>query len=88
MRARYLADKYHWDVTEARKIWAFGPEGQGGNVLVDLTKGDNNLHSIKDSVIGGFSWATNEGPMMEEKVCSLVLVSIVRVIVVTIVWVP
>ncbi|CEI90861.1 Putative Elongation factor 2 [Rhizopus microsporus] len=28
-RARVLADKYEWDVTEARKIWCFGPDGTG-----------------------------------------------------------
>merc|ERR1712227_760715 len=29
LRARYLADKYEFDVTEARKIWCFGPETTG-----------------------------------------------------------
>ncbi len=38
-RARVLADEYGWDVTEARKIWAFGPEGSGPNLVVDATKG-------------------------------------------------
>lgn len=67
-RARYLADTYEWDVTEARKIWAFGPEGTGTNIFVDTTKGVNYLNEIKESVIGGFNWAMNEGPMTEEKV--------------------
>merc|ERR1711963_442586 len=31
LRGRLLADKYGWDVGEARKIWAFGPEGTGPN---------------------------------------------------------
>ncbi len=38
-RGRILADKYGWDVTEARKIWCFGPEVIGPNLLVDVTKG-------------------------------------------------
>ncbi|CAN0147142.1 unnamed protein product, partial [Discosporangium mesarthrocarpum] len=67
-RARYLADNYGWDVTEARKIWAFGPEGTGTNIFVDVTKGVNYLNEIKESVTGGFNWAMNEGPMTEEKV--------------------
>ena len=25
-KGRYLADKYDYDVTEARKIWCFGPD--------------------------------------------------------------
>lgn len=67
-RARYLADTYDWDVSEARKIWAFGPEGTGTNIFVDVTKGVNYLGEIRESVIGGFNWAMNEGPMTEEKV--------------------
>ena len=37
--ARYLADKYGFDITDARKIWCFGPETSGPNILVDVTKG-------------------------------------------------
>jgi elongation factor 2 len=59
-RARFLSDKYEWDATEARKIWAFGPEGTGPNLLVDVTKGVQYLNEIKDSVVAGFQWATKE----------------------------
>jgi elongation factor 2 len=37
-RARILADEFGWDVTEARKIWAFGPDTTGPNLMVDVTK--------------------------------------------------
>ena len=37
-RNRKLADKYGWDVNEAKKIWCFGPETSGPNILVDVTK--------------------------------------------------
>jgi len=67
-RARYLNEKYEYDVTEARKIWAFGPEGTGPNLLIDCTKGVQYLNEIKDSVVAGFQWATKEGPMCEENV--------------------
>lgn len=43
VRARFLADNYEWDVTEARKIWAFGPDGTGTNILVDCTKGESSI---------------------------------------------
>merc|ERR1712080_147840 len=33
-RARILADKHGWDVAEARKIWCFGPDGNGPNSVV------------------------------------------------------
>ena len=63
---RYLADNFEWDVTEARKIWAFGPEGTGPNMFVDTTKGVNYLAEIRESVVGGFAWATQNGPMCDE----------------------
>jgi elongation factor 2 len=66
IRGRKLADDFGWDITEARKIWCFGPDGAGPNVLVDTTKAVQYLLEIKDSCIAGFNWATNEGPMMEE----------------------
>jgi elongation factor 2 len=65
-RARFLSEKYDWDATEARKIWAFGPEGTGPNLLVDVTKGVQYLNEIKDSVVAGFQWATKESVLCEE----------------------
>ena len=59
-RDRLLADKYEYDVTEARKIWCFGPEGTGANLVVDCTKGVQYLNEIKDSVVAGFQWASKE----------------------------
>jgi len=67
-RARYLGEKYEYDITEARKIWAFGPEGTGPNLMIDVTKGVQYLNEIKDSVVAGFQWATKEGPLCDENV--------------------
>uniref|UniRef100_A0A0K0CZV4 Tr-type G domain-containing protein n=1 Tax=Angiostrongylus cantonensis TaxID=6313 RepID=A0A0K0CZV4_ANGCA len=65
-RAKILAEKYDYDVTEARKIWCFGPDGTGPNILVDVTKGVQYLNEIKDSVVAGFQWATREGVLADE----------------------
>lgn len=65
-RARYLVDNYDYDVTEARKIWCFGPDGTGANVIMDCTKGVQYLNEIKDSVVAGFQWASKEGVLCEE----------------------
>ncbi|XP_055328555.1 eukaryotic translation elongation factor 2-like [Paramacrobiotus metropolitanus] len=65
-RGRILADKYGYDVGEARKIWCFGPETSGANLLMDVTKGVQYLNEIKDSVVAGFQWATKEGVLCEE----------------------
>merc|ERR1712165_553657 len=66
IRGRYLADKYDYDITEARKIWCFGPDTTGPNLLIDCTKGVQYLNEIKDSVVAGFQWATKEGVMCDE----------------------
>jgi len=66
IRARILADEFGWDVTEARKIWCFGPETTGPNLLVDVTKGVQYLNEIKDSCVAGFQWASKEGALCEE----------------------
>jgi len=65
-RGRVLADDFGWDVTDARKIWCFGPEGTGPNVVVDITKGVQYLAEIKDSIVAGFQWVTKEGAIAEE----------------------
>ena len=65
-RARILADEHGWDVTDARKIWCFGPETTGPNLLVDVTKGVQYLNEIKDSCVAAFQWATKEGVCAEE----------------------
>ena len=70
-RARILADDHGWDVTDARKIWCFGPETTGANLLVDQTKAVQYLSEIKDSFVSGFQWATKEGPIAEEPMRSI-----------------
>jgi elongation factor 2 len=65
-RAKVLCDKYGWDPTEARKIWGFGPNTTGPNLLVDCTKGVQYLNEIKDSVIAALQWVTKEGVMTQE----------------------
>ncbi|KAE9387426.1 P-loop containing nucleoside triphosphate hydrolase protein [Gymnopus androsaceus JB14] len=65
-RVRVLADQFGWDITDARKIWCFGPDTTGSNMLVDITKGVQYLNEIKDSCVAAFQWATKEGVCAEE----------------------
>lgn len=65
-RAKVLVNDFGWDQTDARKIWCFGPEGTGPNIVVDQTKGVQYLNEIKDSVVAGFQWVTKEGVLCEE----------------------
>ncbi|KAG0286763.1 Elongation factor 2, partial [Linnemannia gamsii] len=66
-RARVLSDDFGWENAEARKIWAFGPDGTGPNVLVDMTKAVAYLGEIKDSCVAAFNWATREGVFADEQ---------------------
>jgi elongation factor 2 len=65
-RAKILAEDFGWDVTEARKIWCFGPNTNGPNVVVDCTKAVQYLNEIKDSVVAAFQWVTKEGVLTQE----------------------
>ena len=65
-RARILQDEFEWDPNDAKKIWCFGPDTTGPNVVVDVTKQVQYLNEIKDSVEAAFQWATKEGAMTDE----------------------
>ena len=58
-----LADEFSWDVTDARKIWCFGPDTTGPNLLVDVAK---YLNEMKD-----FCVATSLHRATKEGVCVL-----------------
>jgi len=34
-----LCENFDWDKNDALKIWSFGPENTGPNILIDGTKG-------------------------------------------------
>jgi U5 small nuclear ribonucleoprotein component len=36
-RGKFFESKYQWDLLASRNIWAFGPEDNGANVLVNDT---------------------------------------------------
>jgi len=65
-RGKYLMEKYEWDGNDIKKIWCFGPETVGPNLVVDQTKGIQYLNEIKDSVVSAFQVATKEGVLCDE----------------------
>ena len=65
-RAKELAEKFDWDKNHALKIWCYGPETDGPNVVVDTTLGVQYLNEIKEHVNSAFQWASKEGPLCEE----------------------
>ena len=66
-RQLFFQQKYNWDLLSSRSLWAFGPDQQGPNLLVDHTLKSEvpqkKLWSIRDSVVQGFQWGTREGPL-------------------------
>jgi elongation factor 2 len=65
-RARRLVEEFDWDKTDALKIWCYGPDNNGPNIVVDVAKGVQFLNEIKDSVEAAFQWATREGSLCVE----------------------
>ena len=73
-RSKILRDHpaFGWEeASTPQKIWCFGHDNIGPNIFCERTVGVAYLQEIKDSVVGGFKWACNEGPMCEEKVRGL-----------------
>ena len=66
LRVRKLVDKFGWDSTEAKKMWVFGPDSSGPNILVDVTKAVQYLNEIRDSMESAFQWVTKEAVLTEE----------------------
>jgi len=66
---------FGWEeASTPQKIWCFGHDGIGPNVLTERTIGVAYLQEVRDSIVGGFKWACNEGPMCEERVRGLKLI--------------
>ena len=65
-RTRVLVDKFGWEKSETQKIWAWGPDNNGPNIVVDKTVAVQYLNEIKDSVVAGWQWVCKEGPLCDE----------------------
>uniref|UniRef100_A0A453SG61 SNU114 homolog n=7 Tax=Aegilops tauschii subsp. strangulata TaxID=200361 RepID=A0A453SG61_AEGTS len=68
----FFRQRYQWDVLAARSIWAFGPDKQGPNILLDdslsVEVDKNLLNAVKDSIVQGFQWGAREGPLCDEPI--------------------
>ena len=51
----FFTTKYEWDLLAVRGLWAFGPDRQGPNVLMDDTLAGevdkNLLNAVRDSIV-------------------------------------
>jgi elongation factor 2 len=58
-----LFEEAEWKAEEARNIWAID---EHRNMLVDVTKGIQQLGEVRETIIAGFRWACRAGPLCEE----------------------
>jgi len=65
-RSKILVDDFEWEKSDTQKIWCFGPDNNGPNLLVETAKGVQFLSEIKDSYEAAFQWATKEGVLCDE----------------------
>ncbi|GAA5977414.1 hypothetical protein JCM10908_004971 [Rhodotorula pacifica] len=69
---QHFQTNYGWDLLASRSIWAFGPDDQGPNLLMDDTLPSDVdkklLYSVKESIKQGFQWGCREGPLCDEPI--------------------
>jgi translation elongation factor EF-G len=66
IRGKRLADDFGWDKEETTKIWCFGPDNTGPNMVVDITKGVQYMNELKESIVSSFQWASKQGILCDE----------------------
>lgn len=65
-RAKYLHAKHNFDLSEAKKIWCFGPNQFDANILIDTTRGVAHQGDVTDTLCAGFQWGVEEGVLCGE----------------------
>lgn len=50
IRAKVLSEEYDWEKDDALRIWCFGPENTGGNILADKTAGVQYMNELRESM--------------------------------------
>lgn len=68
VRGKRLSDEFGWEKDDTVKIWCFGPDNAGPNVVVDVTKGVQYMNEIKESMVSAFQWSSKQGVLCEENI--------------------
>ncbi|CAH1413085.1 unnamed protein product [Lactuca virosa] len=71
VHGKIMCEEFDYDKNLVKKIWCFGPEGTGPNMVVDRCKGVEYLNEIKDFVVAGFQWVSEVGALAEENMRSI-----------------
>jgi len=64
-RAKLLREYAGWDTDEARGIWDID---ENFNIFVNRTTGVQYLREVADTIVQGFRWATEAGPLAQEPI--------------------
>jgi elongation factor 2 len=64
-RAKILREYAGWDADEARGIWDID---ENFNIIVNMTTGVQYLREVADTIVQGFRWAMEAGPLAQEPV--------------------
>merc|ERR1711976_693254 len=65
-RTKLMVNDHGWDKAEVLKMWSFGPDNEGPNIVGDATKGCQFMNEIKDSMVTGFQVVTSNGVLCDE----------------------
>ena len=65
IRGKRLTEEFEWEKDDTSKIWCFGPENVGPNLVVDVTKGVQFMTEIKESMVSAFQWTSKTGVLCE-----------------------
>jgi elongation factor 2 len=64
-RANILREYAGWDTDEARNIWDID---ENFNIFVNRTSGVQYLREVRDTIVQGFRWTMEAGPLAQEPV--------------------
>jgi len=65
-RAKEFQNWFGWEQTDSRRVWSFGPDSEGLNLIVDTRKSAEYLQDILEQLIGTFQWVSKQGLLCEE----------------------
>jgi len=64
---KHMQNDYNWNSDDSKNIWSFSPAGGNqSNILINATKGVQNMGEIKDSCVAALEWISNEGIIAKE----------------------
>jgi elongation factor 2 len=66
VRGKRLSEEFGWEKEDCAKIWCFGPDNTGPNLVVDMTKGVQYMNEIKESIVSSFQWSSKLGVLCDE----------------------